>query len=369
MGKSGTVSKSLDELADELKRVSRTVRRIESGQIPLKLASVGIFLVVCYTGALVAEGVFFGRQAWNQLADVVPGLEGPKDREKAVAKDFEMKPLRMEDTVAGLIVSSTYLDPTRSNLETGYEHRGVDLAGPVGTPYYAPGAVAVACYSPGQTGGGGYMAQFEHADMTWQLMHLLEGSCVDGPAEQGAVIGKLGNTGRSTGPHLHLQLLDGDRNFIKPMRGHAAAVLYKKTASSGAVNIDALRRAIIGKESAGNFRAVNPDSGALGYGQVMPANVASWTRAALGQALSPAQFLADPDAQLATINHKLNEYVQHQIDAGYSEELAVRRVASMWYSGQADLYDDQRSQPYGSTVYESIQSYTLGVLSKYNSLK
>lgn len=351
----------MEELADELKRVSKAVRRIESGQIPLKLASVGIFLVVCYTGALVAEGVFYSRQAWQQLADAVPGLKGPNDRAKEIAKDFEMKPLKIGDKVADLEVTSTFKDPSRDN------HMGVDLAGPVGTPYYAPGNVTVQCFEPSQTNGGGYTAEFKHAEMTWQLLHLLEGSCVPGPADAGAVIGKLGNTGHSTGPHFHLQLLDGDRNFIEPMRGHAAAVLYKNT-SNGKVNIDALRQAIIGKESGGNFSAVNPDSGALGYGQVMPANVASWTRAALGQSLSPAQFLADPDAQIATINHKLNEYVQHQLEAGYSEEIAVRRVAAMWYSGQAALYEDERPQPYGDTVYDSIKGYTLEVLSKYQAL-
>jgi murein DD-endopeptidase MepM/ murein hydrolase activator NlpD len=366
MAKSGTVSQSLDELADELKRVSRTVKRIESGQIPLKLASVGIFLVVCYTGALVAEGVFYGRQAWNQLADVVPGLKGPNDRARDIAKDFEMIPLKEGDKVAGLIVSSTYLDPTRSNPAIGYEHRGVDLAGPVGTPYYAPGAVTVKCFP--NAGSAGNMAEFQHAGMTWQLMHLLDNSCVAGQAEPGKVIGKLGNTGRSTGPHLHLQLLDGNQNFIEPMRGHAAAVLYKNT-SNGKVNIDALRRAIIGKESGGNFSAVNPDSGALGYGQVMPANVASWTKAALGQALSPAQFLADPDAQIATINHKLNEYVQQQLEAGYSEENAVRRVASMWYSGRADLYNNGRRQFYDGNEYPSIRDYTLDVWRKYQELR
>lgn len=364
MAKSGTVSKSLEELSEELYRVSRTVRRIESGQIPLKLVSVGVFLIVCYTGALVAEGIFYSRQAWNQLADAVPGLKGPNDRAKDIAKDFEMKPLKEGDKVAGLIVSSIYLDPDRTDDNGNPNHMGVDLAGPIGTPYYAPGKVAVACFIPSQTGGGGYMAEFQHAGMTWQLMHLLEGSCVSGPAEPGKVIGKLGNTGRSTGPHLHLQLLDGDRNFIEPMRGHAAAVLYSKP-NNGTINIDALRQAIIGKESGGNFSAVNPDSGALGYGQVMPENVASWTKSALGYSLSPAQFLADPDAQIATINYKLNEYVQSQLDAGHPEDIAVRRVASMWYSGRADLYDDQRPQPYGGTIYESIQSYTLGVLSKY----
>jgi hypothetical protein len=137
----------------------------------------------------------------------------------------------------------------------------------------------------------------------------------------------------------------------------------------GSAQIDALRRAIIGKESGGNFKAVNPDSGALGYGQLMPSNVGPWTQAALGRAMSPDEFLNNPDAQIATINHKLNEYLSQQLAAGHPEDIAVRRVAAMWYSGQAGLYNDTKPQPYGGTVYESIQSYTMGVLSKYNSYK
>ncbi|MDV2992103.1 MAG: hypothetical protein N4J56_001757 [Chroococcidiopsis sp. SAG 2025] len=66
-----------------------------------------------------------------------------------------------------------------------------------------------------------------------------------------------------------------------------------------------LYQAIIGKESGGNYRAVNPDSGALGLGQVMPANVASWTKAALGKSLTPQQFLNDRAAQEKTIEYKL----------------------------------------------------------------
>jgi cell wall-associated NlpC family hydrolase len=141
------------------------------------------------------------------------------------------------------------------------------------------------------------------------------------------------------------------------------------SSGGGSAQIDALRRAIIGKESGGNFKAVNPDSGALGYGQLMPSNVGPWTQAALGRAMSPDEFLNNPDAQIATINHKLNEYLSQQLAAGHPEDIAIRRVAAMWYSGQAGLYNDTKPQPYGGTVYESIQSYTMGVLSKYNSYK
>ncbi|HBB34127.1 MAG TPA: hypothetical protein DDZ80_10470 [Cyanobacteria bacterium UBA8803] len=131
--------------------------------------------------------------------------------------------------------------------------------------------------------------------------------------------------------------------------------------------LTALRRAIIGQESAGNFWLVNPDSGALGYGQLMPANVAPWTKAALGKALTPAEFLANPDAQIKTINHKLNEYLQREIayTGGQNEELAIRRVAATWYSGNPNLWNDPRPQYYNGRRYPSISSYTHSVWRRY----
>lgn len=132
--------------------------------------------------------------------------------------------------------------------------------------------------------------------------------------------------------------------------------------------VDSLRRAIIGKESAGKFNAVNPDSGALGYGQVMPANVPSWTKAALGKSLSSNEFLNNPDAQIKVINHKLNEYLTKELKAtGNNLDLAVRRVASTWYSGQPNLYNDTRPQYYNGGSYPSINDYTADILTRFKS--
>jgi len=78
--------------------------------------------------------------------------------------------------------------------------------------------------------------------------------------------------------------------------------------------VDAMRRAIIGQESGGSFSIVNRDSGALGYGQVMPENVPSWTKEAIGRSVTPEQFLNSPQIQLATINHKLAEYFEKELE-------------------------------------------------------
>ena len=127
-----------------------------------------------------------------------------------------------------------------------------------------------------------------------------------------------------------------------------------------------LRRAIIGQESGGKFQAVNPYSGALGYGQVMPENVGPWSKEALGYSVSTTQFLNDPALQLKIIDFKLKQYWQAAIaDAKGDEVIAVRRVASHWYSGKPYRYSSTRAQYYGGHRYPSIAEYTLEVLARY----
>lgn len=100
------------------------------------------------------------------------------------------------------------------------------------------------------------------------------------------------------------------------------------------LEVASLRQAIIGQESGANFQAVNPHSGALGYGQVMPENVHSWSKQALGYSISQRQFLSDPGLQLKIIDHKLNQYWQKAlVEGGGRQDIAVRRVAAHWYSG------------------------------------
>lgn len=150
--------------------------------------------------------------------------------------------------------------------------------------------------------------------------------------------------------------------FVFPTLLRYAAGNYAISAS----DLTALRQSIVGQESAGNFRAVNPDSGALGYGQVMPENLPAWSQEALGYSLTPEQFLARPDLQIAVLNHKLAEYWKEAItQSGGDKDLAVRMVASRWYSGRADWYNSTTPQFYNGTEYPSIQEYTLSVLDKY----
>ena len=130
------------------------------------------------------------------------------------------------------------------------------------------------------------------------------------------------------------------------------------------ISIDALREAIISKESSGNSTIQNRDTGAAGLGQIMPENIGPWTREALGRSLSLDEFLGDTQAQIKTINFKLNEYLGQALgESGGNMDEAIRRVASKWYSGQSDLFDSTRPQG----EYPSISAYTTDILSRYRA--
>lgn len=127
-----------------------------------------------------------------------------------------------------------------------------------------------------------------------------------------------------------------------------------------------LLNAIAGQESGGDPGIVNRDSGALGLYQIMPENLPSWSKAALGREVSRDEFLKNPQLQTQIASHHMGEmYKRALASSNGNEEIAVRKVAAEWYSGQQSLYDDGRPQSYGGNPYPSIRAYTMEVLNKY----
>ncbi len=86
-------------------------------------------------------------------------------------------------------------------------HSGTDLAAPLGTPVLATRAGRVAVSSP--IGGYGLTVILRHDEgqLESRYAHLSQVSVQPGEwVEQGEVIGLVGSTGNSTGPHLHFEM-------------------------------------------------------------------------------------------------------------------------------------------------------------------
>lgn len=94
-------------------------------------------------------------------------------------------------------------------------HRGIDLAAASGTPVVAPGdglvRVATEAYEISPSSGTVILIDHENGFETF-FAHLESLKVVEGQrVEKGMVIATVGSTGRSTGPHLHFEILqDGE---------------------------------------------------------------------------------------------------------------------------------------------------------------
>ena len=95
-------------------------------------------------------------------------------------------------------------------------HAGIDYAAPTGTPVFAPADGVV--IRAGRQGGYGQMIEIDHAHgLSTRFAHLSRMLVSPGTqVRQGDIIGHIGSTGRSTGPHLHYEVHRGDR-AIDPM--------------------------------------------------------------------------------------------------------------------------------------------------------
>ena len=101
-------------------------------------------------------------------------------------------------------------------------HHGVDYAAPVGTPVKSIGAGTVV--AKGYMGGGGNTLKVKHNSVyTTSYMHLsryAKGIQVGSRVEQGQVIGYVGSTGLSTGPHLDFRVYKNGQ-AINPLQMEA----------------------------------------------------------------------------------------------------------------------------------------------------
>ncbi len=90
-------------------------------------------------------------------------------------------------------------------------HSGLDFKGPMGAPIYAAAAGTISFV--GQRQGYGNCLEIDHGNglMTrYAHMSAFRGR-VGEKIAAGAVIGAIGNSGRSTGPHLHFEVRINDR--------------------------------------------------------------------------------------------------------------------------------------------------------------
>jgi murein DD-endopeptidase MepM/ murein hydrolase activator NlpD len=159
------------------------------------------------------------------------------------------KKFLMRTPINGARLSSGFGNRRHPILGYTKLHKGTDFAAPTGTPIYAAGNGVIERIGPFSTFGNyvriqhanGYETAYAH--MSRFAKGLRKGSRV----RQGEVIGYVGTTGRSTGPHLHYEVhVNGgavNAMSLKLPRGRKLEGSQLQAFLSEKSRIDALREA------------------------------------------------------------------------------------------------------------------------------
>ncbi|NDW06098.1 peptidoglycan DD-metalloendopeptidase family protein [Jiella pacifica] len=201
------------------------------------------------------------------------------------------------------VLTSTFGPRRHPILKTVRIHKGVDWAAPRGTAVHA--AFAGTLLHAGDGKGYGNLVRIDHGGgRETRYAHLSRFAPGLKPGQKlaaGDLIGYVGTTGLSTGPHLHFELY-ADGEAINPLGTNEHAVSADVTAVAGnaapavsaAGAVDQLVAWIVKVESGGNARAKNPLSSATGLGQFI---ASTWLRMIrtyrpdLAGSLSPREIL------------------------------------------------------------------------------
>ncbi len=170
------------------------------------------------------------------------GSEGHYDKNgKSVKKAL------MKTPINGARLSSPF--GMRKHPIDGFNkmHRGTDFAAPMGTPIMASGDGVVK--KAGWCGGGGNCVKIKH-NSTYQTIYAHMSKFARGiktgvRVKQGQTIGYVGSTGKSTGPHLHYEVLVNGKKVnsqkLKLPSGKILKGKERKSFETNKIKLDVLK--------------------------------------------------------------------------------------------------------------------------------
>tara|TARA_Y100000591_G_scaffold329876_1_gene359435 strand:+ start:101 stop:1393 length:1293 start_codon:yes stop_codon:yes gene_type:complete len=159
----------------------------------------------------------------------------------------------MKTPINGARLSSSY--GKRKHPILGYTkmHTGTDFAAPKGTPIMASGDGKV--IKAGWCGGGGNCVKIKH-NTTYQTVYAHMSKFGRGikkgvRVKQGQVIGYVGSTGMSTGPHLHYEVIENGKKInsqkLKLPSGKILKGSSRKNFEVAKIKIDVLKSNLLAK--------------------------------------------------------------------------------------------------------------------------
>lgn len=213
-----------------------------------------------------------------------------------VTKDDQVRSITVANgmvTPVNGVMTSTFGPRRHPILKTVRIHKGVDWAAPVGTPIMAAFDGTISFQGDG--GGYGNLVKISHADgRETRYAHMSKfaaNTAVGTVVKAGDVIGYIGTTGLSTGPHLHFEVYFAGQ-AVDPLA--SVTVVAATDGDDDDAAVETLVDRIIHVESGGNARAKNPLSSAEGLGQFIDSTwirMMNTYRPDLVSSLSRAQLL------------------------------------------------------------------------------
>jgi murein DD-endopeptidase MepM/ murein hydrolase activator NlpD len=134
-----------------------------------------------------------------------------------------MGPGACGEIMEGPVGIGAFIWPTVEHYLSGYDyspetnHHGIDIAGGIGNGIYAADA-GVVVYAGWNDWGYGNVIVIDHGN-GWQTLYAHLDTLTVGcglPVNQGDLIGGMGSTGNSSGPHLHFEMLSDEYGKVNP---------------------------------------------------------------------------------------------------------------------------------------------------------
>lgn len=233
----------------------RRAKRRREPRLPIATIGASLLIVamagVVYVGTQaveespVGDSLAIGDAYWPSSTDLnlgnIPDVSRSFDRESLEQQTQHQAALR-EQALAELVseterraeelrarqwvlpvvsyrISSLYGEV--SSIRSWRAHSGIDLAAPMGTPVLAAASGTVTHAGPG--GACGLTIKIANDD-GWEMTYCHQSSLAANPGEQvrpGDVVGYVGSTGNSTGPHLHIEVRRPDGIEVNPAQAFA----------------------------------------------------------------------------------------------------------------------------------------------------
>lgn len=176
---------------------------------------------VVKTGDIVYASLTLGKDKTElyRFKDKSGSVDYFNEKGQALKKNLDRKPMEFKKAR----ISSRFGRRFHPILKDYRNHSGVDYAAPMGTKVYASGD-GVVTKSRYVNGYGNFISIRHNSEYTTGYGHLksfAKGIRPGVRVKQGQVIAYVGNTGRSTGPHLHFEVVRNGRK-VDPLKIKAA---------------------------------------------------------------------------------------------------------------------------------------------------